>query len=156
MERYIVDTNIAVHYARNGKVWAYIEEHYFPKGLKNRLVLSFAAKTEAISFSKANNWGARKIGRLQHLFKQAEIIHSNHYKLSDAYVNIDLYSRNKHKSLRLPSTYTARNMGKNDIWIASTAMALKHPLISTDKDFEHLDGVFIDLIYIDVEVIMRG
>lgn len=50
----------------------------------------------------------------------------------------------------MKSSFSARNMGKNDIWIASTASALKVPLITTDKDFKHLDGKFIELILIDI------
>lgn len=46
-------------------------------------------------------------------------------------------------------------MGKNDIWIAAAATAKGYPVITTDKDFEHLNGVFIKYIYIDVEEIVR-
>ncbi|MEL7220555.1 MAG: PIN domain-containing protein [Bacteroidota bacterium] len=42
-------------------------------------------------------------------------------------------------------------MGKNDIWIAATASALKIPLITADRDFKHLDGDFLELIWIDIE-----
>lgn len=36
-------------------------------------------------------------------------------------------------------------MGKNDLWIAATASVLKTKLLTTDMDFDHLDGVFLDL-----------
>lgn len=65
------------------------------------------------------------------------------------YEEIDAFSQGKHQTLKSP--FSARNMGKNDIWIAATASALKVPLITTDKDFLHLDGVFIELIWIDIE-----
>lgn len=42
-------------------------------------------------------------------------------------------------------------MGKNDIWIAATASVFNLRLITTDKDFDHLDGVYIDLEYIPLE-----
>jgi len=38
-------------------------------------------------------------------------------------------------------------MGKNDLWIAATAAFHKFRLITTDKDFNHLDKVFIKLSY---------
>jgi tRNA(fMet)-specific endonuclease VapC len=41
---------------------------------------------------------------------------------------------------------SARNMGKNDLWIAATASVLDIPLMTTDNDFAHLDPVFLKLI----------
>jgi len=40
-------------------------------------------------------------------------------------------------------------MGKNDLWIAASASFLKAELITTDKDFNHLDGNYIKLKRID-------
>ncbi|MBK9016619.1 MAG: PIN domain-containing protein [Saprospiraceae bacterium] len=46
---------------------------------------------------------------------------------------------------------SARNMGKNDLWIAATAHATQATLLTTDMDFNHLDGVFFDLERIDIQ-----
>ena len=46
------------------------------------------------------------------------------------------------------STYpfgTSRNMGKNDLWIASLAALLGLRLVTTDSDFDHLNNVFFDI-----------
>jgi tRNA(fMet)-specific endonuclease VapC len=40
---------------------------------------------------------------------------------------------------------SARNMGKNDVWIAATASVLQIPLLTTDADFQHLDTVYLEL-----------
>jgi tRNA(fMet)-specific endonuclease VapC len=48
---------------------------------------------------------------------------------------------------------TARSMGKNDLWIAATASVLKLPLLTTDKDFLHLDSLYLDLKFIDLAAI---
>ncbi len=40
-------------------------------------------------------------------------------------------------------------MGKNDLWIAATASVLNAHLLVIDHDFDHLDGVFLEVIYID-------
>lgn len=42
-------------------------------------------------------------------------------------------------------------MGKNDLWIAATASAFDITLVTTDKDFNHLDGKFIKLKLIEFE-----
>jgi tRNA(fMet)-specific endonuclease VapC len=36
-------------------------------------------------------------------------------------------------------------MGKNDLWIASLAAVLGLQLVTTDGDFDHLNGVFFDV-----------
>lgn len=49
----------------------------------------------------------------------------------------------------LPQGQTARQMGKNDLWIAVTASVLRAMLLTTDHDFDHLGTVFVDVVYID-------
>jgi predicted nucleic acid-binding protein len=41
-------------------------------------------------------------------------------------------------------------MGKNDLWIAATASVYKMTLMTMDKDFEHLDEVFLDVDLVEV------
>lgn len=40
-------------------------------------------------------------------------------------------------------------MGKNDLRITATAHAAGAVLLSTDKDFEHLDGVWFRFEHVD-------
>jgi predicted nucleic acid-binding protein len=54
------------------------------------------------------------------------------------YAQIDAYSQGKLKKSR--GNFSSRNMGKNDIWIAATASVFDLKLVTTDKDFEHLEG----------------
>jgi tRNA(fMet)-specific endonuclease VapC len=42
-------------------------------------------------------------------------------------------------------------MGKNNLWIASTATLLGLELVTTDADFAHLHNVFLDVRQINVE-----
>lgn len=59
----------------------------------------------------------------------------------DVYAEIDAYSQGKH--LDKKHGLSSRNMGKNDLWIAATALVTNSTLITTDKDFDHLDPEFI-------------
>lgn len=43
---------------------------------------------------------------------------------------------------------TSRNMGKNDLWIAATASVTNATLITTDKDFYHLNNTYLKLTII--------
>jgi tRNA(fMet)-specific endonuclease VapC len=65
-----------------------------------------------------------------------------------AYAEIDTYSQAKHPSKPLAAGKTARKMGKNDIWIAATAHVAgpTFHLVTSDHDFDHLNGTFINLI----------
>lgn len=36
-------------------------------------------------------------------------------------------------------------MGKNDLWIAATASILGAKLLTTDNDFEHLNGKYLEI-----------
>ena len=61
----------------------------------------------------------------------------------DYYEEIDAYSQGRHRTLK--SDFTAINMGKNDLWIAATAAAFDLTLVTTDGDFDHLDGGFFEV-----------
>lgn len=153
---YLLDTNILVHIIRQSDVWEFIKKEYFPKGLKGQIVISAVTVGEIRSFAVKNGWGKIRTRRLLYLINNIKVERIVPPRIQDMYVNIDTYSQNRHKSLRLPKKYGARNMGKNDIWIAATAAALELPLMSTDKDFEHLHDVFIDFLYINVEEILKN
>ena len=63
--------------------------------------------------------------------------------LVQAYADIDQYSQGKLENV----PFTARNMGKNDLWIAATACVSDATLVTTDPDFDHLQGRFINVIH---------
>jgi predicted nucleic acid-binding protein len=65
-------------------------------------------------------------------------------QILQSYAEIDTFSQGKLKDV----SFSARNMGKNDLWIAATAHVLDATLITTDNDYNHLDKVYFDLIKI--------
>jgi hypothetical protein len=72
---------------------------------------------------------------------------SNHPSVIDAYVELDLASQNHPDG--------ARNMGKNDLWIAACAKAGSATLLTTDNDFSHLIPDHLDGEVIDPAVVLR-
>lgn len=56
------------------------------------------------------------------------------------YAIIDTYSQSVNKP-----------MGKNDVWIAASARVIGARLLTTDKDFDHLDPHFVTRDWIDPE-----
>lgn len=153
--KYVLDTNILIHYVRDSIVWQYVEENYLRKGVKGYAFICEVTEGEIAAFAHENKWGKYKLDRLAKFLKRLTSIPISSTLVKKFYVLISAYSRNRHKSLRLSKPFTARSMGKNDIWIAALAASKEYTLISTDRDFEHLDGKVLNFIYIDVEEIIK-
>ena len=60
------------------------------------------------------------------------------------YAEIDAYSQGNLTDR--PLATSARNMGKNDLWIAATASVYEARLLTLDKDFAHLNGVYLEVV----------
>jgi len=85
----------------------------------------------------------RRVERLEDFLSSLTVVPiSYHPDIYRAYADIDAYSQSNHPTLSLPQGMTARNMGKNDLWIAATAHVLRATLVTTDKDFDHLQHFF--------------
>lgn len=65
-----------------------------------------------------------------------------------AYGQIDAFSQGKLSTP--PLGMSARNMGKNDLWIAATAHVTQATLVTTDKDFGHLHTHFLEVDWVDI------
>lgn len=62
------------------------------------------------------------------------------------YAEIDAYSQGRLGPNPSAHGMSARNMGKNDLWIAATAAITASVLITADNDFTHLKDVYFDMI----------
>lgn len=145
---FLFDSNIVLHYVRQSAVMIQIEQDFDPFGLGNEAWMCVVSKGELRSIAIQNQWGNPRRQRLEELmndFYPADIFSE---ETIDCYAEIDAFSQNK-----LPGKafgLTARNMGKNDLWIAAAAHILEAKLLTTDSDFDHLGGVYLDLMKIVV------
>lgn len=147
-KKYVLDSNVLIHIVRQSEIWNNIDTEFDPFG--NNPYISFATVAETTSFAEQNKWGAEKMAVLSGLFRSFRTVQSSK-ELITHYVEIDLFSQGKHPTLKLPENMSARNMGKNDIWIAATTKLIEGAeLITTDRDFEHLDGVWFDVNYVRI------
>jgi tRNA(fMet)-specific endonuclease VapC len=143
---YLLDTSIFVHAVRQSSAWlTQVVSTYDPMNATPRSLYSVVTEGELGSLSIQLSWGAGKQTSLQNLlafFIRTDISHPavlNQYALIDAHC--------KARGLSL---------GKNDLWIAATASATGATasatgatLLTTDKDFDSLHGVFLQRIWID-------
>jgi len=143
---YLWDTNILLNRVRNAKIFNRLNDKYRFTRDGNLSFISVVTMGEILSLSLQLEWGQRRKEELERFFKQVNIMPIARRPIVDAYAEIDAFSQGKHSSLRLPLGLSARNMGKNDLWIAATAHTTGAKLVTLDNDFDHLDGIFLEVI----------
>ncbi len=141
--RYVLDSNIVLYYVRNSERKNIIEQQYQPFAEGNTAIISIVTVAELTSLAQRQKWGERKQQVLQNIFDSLAIIEIRYSDLIQAYAQIDTYSQGKDENR--PLKMSARNMSKNDLWIAATTHTTNSKLLTTDKDFEHLNSVFFEL-----------
>lgn len=149
MRNLVIDTCVLIHIVRETVTGKKCIDTIAKLDDEPNIIISVVTKAEMESFALQNQWGIKKIEKLEKLLENITVIDINHSDTSllSQYSKIDAYSKGKgvNKSGIMLSG-SARKMGKNDLWIAATASALDITLITTDGDFDHLTPDFIDII----------
>lgn len=140
---YVLDTNIILTYFRKSSTWYRIEETFgiFESGTE--VMIPSIIIGELRSLAIQNGWGERKITRLEELIRRFIPLIDLTDDVINRYAEIDAFSQGRLPGRRLDCS--ARNMGKNDLWIAAVASALNATLITTDGDFDHLNNRFLNV-----------
>lgn len=125
----IYDTNLLIKHIRQN----------IP--LPAALVIPIVIVGELEAFALKADWGYQKIVRLNQLLDAYPIVDIDR-ELTRVYGQVDAYSQGKLN----PINFTSRNMGKNDIWIAATAIYPELELHTADNDFNHLTGIGLKLV----------
>jgi predicted nucleic acid-binding protein len=149
MEKFVLDTGIILGYVRGAGYAEYVEKKYRLFSPPNIPLISIVSKGEIYSLAVQRDWGGGKLTLLGELLRKLPVVDINNEQIIQRYAEIDAYSLSKDRKRPLPAGQMARVMGKNDLWIAATASVLKATLLTTDHDFDHLDGVFLTVAYID-------
>lgn len=147
MKNILLDTNILIQLNR-GREKAQEVREYVNSIAEPQIFISVVSIAEAESLVVQWNWTQETINRLRSNMNKFVCIDidQNNQELIDAYVNIDCYSKRKAKGPNgqlIPNG--AVTMKKNDLWIAATAYALDAVLLTTDNDFDHLNGVYFEV-----------
>ncbi len=131
------DTNIVLKFARQNLLHQ----------VTANVLISVVVEGELEAISLRNRWGIKKRQSLDVFLSTVPIIEITS-EISKTYAKIDAYSQGLLDGIPLPKGMSARNMGKNDLWIAATALFFNANLHSDDGDFEHLTNLGIKLIKI--------
>ncbi len=109
--------------------------------------MSVVSRGELITLGYRNKWDEVRNAKLEELMRKIPQVDINNDAVMQMYGEIEAFSQGFHPIKTL--SMSARNMGKNDIWIAATTSVTRASLITTDSDFDHLDGIFFPVIKID-------
>jgi tRNA(fMet)-specific endonuclease VapC len=127
---YLLDTNILLALIRGKDFGRKIEARFGLNSAKQKPLLSVVSCGEIRVLSELNSWGPAKKSVLEIALADLVIVDIHHPQVLEAYVLLDVASQ-RHSG-------GARNMGKNDLWIAACAAATSAILLTSDRDFEHL------------------
>lgn len=143
MRRFLLDTCICLAFIREGSLFNTIDNELGLSKDDAVAIISVVTKAELHSIGKQNHWSERKLEKLNNLLNKLIIIdiNSSDNLLIESYSKIDAFSQGK--LISIPLENSSRNLGKNDLWIAATADVANATLITSDSDFDHLNGKII-------------
>lgn len=121
----VFDTNLIIDHIRR------------QEPLPAQAIIPVVVAGELEAFALKADWGYQKVTFLQKILDYYPLVEVTR-TLTGVYAQIDAFSQGKLRSNPLPPGVSACNMGKNDLWIAATAMYFDMELYTTDKDFDHL------------------
>ena len=147
---FLFDTNIILVYLRSVAMKRKIVSRYKPFNLGNSSMISVVTVGELRALVLKNKWGISRIRDLEEFLLRFLIVDINTEDTINRYAEIDAFSQGRLDGRK--SNFTARNMGKNDIWIAATASVLDETLLTTDNDFDHLHNEFLSVAKIDLNI----
>jgi tRNA(fMet)-specific endonuclease VapC len=149
--KYILDSNILINIIR-GHEKIDIELKKLGVYDLNTSYVSIVSVGEVLSISKQNSWGLSKKNLFESLIKTFKPYPIVKRELIDIYAEIDAFSKSKPSSIPIPAGRSSRTMGKNDLWIAATTHLAQATLITTDADFDHLNGLYFPIIKLSSQV----
>jgi predicted nucleic acid-binding protein len=140
---YLLDTNILVHFVRGTQESQQILKKFSLSNQETNSIISVVSLGEIQSLAIRNNWGEKRLTILNSVLAQFLIADIHSEDVIMRYAEIDAFSQGKLPGKPLGTS--SRNMSKNDIWIAATASILDAILLTTDRDFLHLQGNYLQI-----------
>lgn len=137
---YLLDTSVILPLVRGSELGRYIDGRFGLRSASQRPLVSVVSLGEVRVLATRNGWGDAKLRALSNALDHLVVVDINHPAVISAYVELDLVSQGHSDG--------ARNMGKNDLWIAACPKATGATLLTADGDFahlipDHLDGEII-------------
>lgn len=135
----LLDTNNLVHILRVTPLGQKILSEHKLLERRMRPLISAITAGELLAFAKRNGWGEVRQQRLRELLGQLFFV--NVEQVLERYADIDTWC-----------IQNGRALGQNDRWIAATAATTGALLLTTDKNFDPLNGLFLQRVWYDPSV----
>jgi len=129
----VFDTNLIIEHVRRRE------------RLPATAIIPMVVAGELEAFALKADWGYQKVTFLQTILDYYPLVEVSK-ALINLYASVDAFSQGKLRSMPLPFGISSRNMGKNDIWIAATALYFDMELHTADNDFDHLPLIGLLLV----------
>ena len=141
---YLLDTNILVHLVREDAVGHRLLGQYDLRRRQPRPLICEVTHGELHPLALQFQWGAHRVRRAQELLDYFVTVSISSDSVYETYAEMDQYC-----------VAQGRVLGDNDVWIAAvTEVSLAH-LLTTDRDFDPLHGVFITGEWVDPQLDVR-
>ncbi len=140
-DRYLLDTSVMLTLVRGGEPAWWLDQEFGLSSASLRPLVSIVTHAELKVLAQRNRWGPAKMKSLANALANVATINIRGGALLDAYISVELASRQHRPS--------ARTMSHNDLWIAATAKVARATLLTTDKDFSHLSPNCCRVVLID-------
>jgi len=154
MKRFLLDTNMLLGLTRKA-AWAKWAYDFYELSRSDCVVFtSIICKGEITALAEKRGWAANRRTQLDKVLSEFPSVNPDRPEIIQAYAHIDAWTHGKLPGTAVtspPVPQPAVSMKQNDLWIAATARATKAKLLTTDKDFDHLRDIWINLDWIDQE-----
>jgi tRNA(fMet)-specific endonuclease VapC len=140
-QAYVLDTSTLLNLIRGKELGQQIDAAFGLRAAMYRHTISIVTHGEMKVLAERNSWGDQKRGALSFALENLVTVNIDSESMIDAYVRVEEACRNAHVNPRI--------MGQNDMWIAATALLCDLPIITTDDDFNHLNGRLITVHWVD-------
>lgn len=135
--RYLFYTNVILSWVRGNALGRFLDTTHRLPALAPGPDVSIVTVGELLAFGSKARWGLTKWNELARILALLTV-HDVDSRFVDAYAEIDAASH-----------AVGHKMGKNDLWLAATARVLGLTLLTTDKDFDHLNPTWVDVAWVD-------
>lgn len=142
MRKFVLDTCILLHYIRQNDTAKRVEAQLNLLASDAVLIISSTTVGEIEGFVQRQKWGQPKVEQMKKLLEKMVAIDivATDYQLMQSYATLWNYSKNALAGNKLGRSI---GIGQNDVWIAALAKTAKAELVTTDSDFDHLNGQWI-------------
>lgn len=134
----LFDTNILVHVIRRDRIGRRLLEDHELLTRGDTPLISYVTLGELYVLANSFGWGEQKREFVETIRMNLVVVPIEDNSILENYVELDTLGQS-----------TGRQLGKNDLWIAATALAADAHLLTTDKDFAPLSDRHVDVVLVD-------